>query len=177
MIDLFSITVVLARFFALYMFVNATFSIPAALTLIKQQREMGFGFGSDSIILIITALAYVTVALLLFTLAKKFASYVTRGLENRNLHVSEGHYNLLQAVAFSILGAYILTYAIPNLVKIITLYILSDPSQDDVAQPQRVPIEYLIEASTQFVLGVWLFVGSKGITKVVSKGWDGIKAE
>src|SRR5262249_19139383 len=112
MLNLFSITVVLTRFFAVYMLVSATFSIPTAMTLIKQ-TESASRFTSDTVILIAIGVAYVTVAALLFSCAKRFAGYVTRGLDSPSLEISENHLTLLQSVAFSILGAYVLTYAIP----------------------------------------------------------------
>ena len=181
MLNLFSITVVLARFFALHMLVNATLSLPAALALIKETIEVGVRFVPNSIVLIITGLAYVTVALLLFIYAKEFAGYVTRGLDNPSIQISEGHLGVLQTVALTILGAYILTYAIPNLVKIVTLYLLPNPvTENDVFYPaaqRRVPVEYLVEAVAQLALGIWLIVGSKGITRVLRRGWNSIKAE
>src|ERR1044071_3707537 len=151
MLDLFTMTVVLTRFFAIYMLMYATFSIPTSLIVINQTTAMDRWFKFDGIILIIAGLAYVTVALILLIFAKKFASYITRGIENQSIQISEDHYHLLQTVSFTLLGAYILTFAIPNLVKIIALYVFSDNStQDDVGLPTTVqqwtvPLEYLIQ--------------------------------
>jgi len=129
MLNLFSITVVLSRFFAIYMLVTATFSIPTALTLIKQ-TGVGSRFTSDTVILILTGVVYVLVVVLLFTCAKRFASYVTRGLDNPSIEISENSLTVLQPVAFSILGAYVLTYAFPEVAKLVAFYVHAKTATD-----------------------------------------------
>jgi hypothetical protein len=178
--------VVLFRLLALYMLVTATFSISTLIGLIRDVTQPGFRLSTDLIVFIISVLAHITFALLLLVFAKRCATYVTRGLENTSVQLSDDNFAILQAIAFSILGAYVLSFAIPNLVKIIALYLTSKGETvsnvlDDFTRPpamREVPIEYLIQTLAQFAFGLWLVVGARGITRVIRKTWaSNIKAE
>ena len=56
-------------------------------------------------------------ATLFLIFAKKLARFLTRGLENPSVQVDEKSLSALERVAFSVLGAYLIVYAAPTLVR------------------------------------------------------------
>lgn len=155
------------------MLVSATFSIPTALTMLKQ-TDLGPSLRLDTIVLIVIGVAYLTISVLLFTCAKRFATFVTRGLDSPSIEISENSLADLQPVAFAILGAYVLAYAIPEAAKLVTFYI---HARTEPETERRLPVEYLIEVGVQLGIGIWLLIGSRGIARLIGRGWNSIKAE
>jgi len=117
MLDISSVAVVIIRGIALWVIANAVSAIPAVLAMLKLVDTSTQTPDSFNLLIVIGALNQLSLAALLLIYAKKLARYMSRGQENVNLQIGEADYNSLQAVAFSVLGAYILIYAIPNLLR------------------------------------------------------------
>ena len=129
-------------------------------------------------------LGYFVVSLLLLICSKPIAGRITRDLENTNIELRAENYEVLQAVAFSLLGAYVLTYALPDAARIAAVCLaprdVVDPGSVDFPRPgwNRVPLEYFIKAAVQLALGIWLLFGSRSIVRTINRVWaKNIRAE
>ena len=173
MLDIFSLAVVIIRAVALLIISGAMSAIPAVWTAIKQTTTPTEG--SDFTIPIVAgALSHLLLALLLLIYAKKIARFMTKGLENTNIEVNETNYGSVQAVAFSILGAYVLLYSIPTFIKIIAIEFVPNQSEGALfptTNRTRVPVEVVVEQVVQVALGLWLVLGSKGIATSIRTFW------
>ncbi|HLG17740.1 MAG TPA: hypothetical protein VJH03_25070 [Blastocatellia bacterium] len=181
MLDIYSATVVMSRAFGVYMLANVTLSVAGSFLLTARTTEPGQWLDRDVIVLAVAALAYILIALLLLIYAKAVARILTRGLGGTAVEISEANYGLLLRTALAVLGAYVLTYTIPTLAKIITVNLLARRETlsgiDDLLAARRVPVEDIVQAVAQLALGLWLIVGSKAILSLIRKAWLRIRAE
>jgi hypothetical protein len=177
MLNIFSVSVVFIRTVAILIIAGALTAIPAFWAAIKQATTSELGNNQFDIPIVVGAVSHILLACLLIIYAKKIASFTTRGLDNTNTQLNEPKYDCLQAVAFSILGMYILLYAIPALIKLVLIELLPAGSNSSegilfpAAEKARVPIEVIVEYVVQVALGLWLVLGSKGITSWLRDFW------
>jgi hypothetical protein len=175
-LDIFSISVVLIRTVALLIIAGALSAIPAVWVALKYATFPAEGYDKFNTSIIIGAVSHLLLALLLLIFAKQFARFLTRGLENANVQLKEPRYDVLQAVAFSILGMYILLYTIPALMRLIVIeYLPSNSNPTEGAYPtaerRSVPVEVLVEYLAQAALAIWLVLGSRGIATWLRGFW------
>ena len=175
MLDIFSISVVLIRTIAFLIIAGALTAIPAVWAAIKYATNPAQGYDSFNTSIIIGGVSHLILALLLLIFAKQFARFLTRGLENTNVPLNEPKYDVLQSVAFSILGAYVLLYTIPALMRLIVIEVLSyNSNPTEGAYPtaeRRVPVEVIVEYLAQAALAIWLILGSRGIATWLRGFW------
>jgi hypothetical protein len=124
MLDIFSVSVVVIRTVAFLMITGALPAIPATWAAIKYATNPVQGYDPVNTAIIIGAVTHLLLAFLLLIYAKQLARFMTKGLENTNAPLNEPKLASLQAVAFSILGVYVLLYSIPTLIKIIVIELL-----------------------------------------------------
>lgn len=175
MLDIFSVTVVVIRGIALWIIASAISAIPAALAMLKLADTTTQTPDSFNLLIVIGALSHLLLAALLLIYAKKLARFATRGQENVILQTSEVDYSSLQAVAFSVLGAYILIYDIPTLLKIVAITFLpaSGGTDGEFLLPPRssVPLGTIVEEAARVAFGLWLVLGSKGMAETIRRIW------
>ncbi|MEW6207875.1 MAG: hypothetical protein AB1631_05880 [Acidobacteriota bacterium] len=176
MLNAFSLAVVLIRVVALMMIVSATAAIPALWIAIKQATNPLQGNPPFTISLIATGLSHLLLASLLLVYAKKFARFMTRGLEDKDIQVNETNYGSLQAIAFSIVGVYVLIYSIPALIELIAIKLLPTESQSEgglslTLNEREIPVEVIIEQIVRLILALWLVLGARGIATSIRNYW------
>ncbi|MBI3653491.1 MAG: hypothetical protein HY231_20875 [Acidobacteria bacterium] len=168
MLDLFSVAVVFIRAGALLIIANTMSAIPPMWGGI---REATYSPPFTISIILVGALSQLLLALLLLIFAKKLARFITKGLVDTSIQITETNTSHLQAVAFSTLGAYVLLYSIPRLIELILIIVLPDNKQSDYRQPMTVPVEFIVEQVVRVAFGLWLLLGSKGIAILIKNFW------
>jgi hypothetical protein len=175
MLDIVSVAVVVVRALALLIIASALPAIPGILTAIKQgsDPEAFISLPSDPYAapLVIWWLSLNLLAALFLIFAKRLARLLTRGLENTNVQLDESNLSTLQRVAFSILGAYLIVYAAPALVKMGAIGFLNATRNSGDALYARASPPDIIEVAIRLALGLWLLFGSRQITASMSKMW------
>lgn len=175
MLDIFSVAVVVIRALALLIIASAALAIPGILAAFKQgsDHEALFSFAPDPYVvpLVIWWLSLVLLAALFLIFAKKLAQFLTRGLENTNVQIDENNLSVLQRVAFSVLGAYLIVYAAPTLVKMAAIGFLNATRNSGEALYSGASSPNTIEAAVRLALGLCLLLGSRRITASISKVW------
>lgn len=175
MLDIFSVAVVVIRGLALLIIASAVPAIPGLLASIKQgsDQEAYYSFAADPYAgpLVIGWLSLVQLAALFLIFAKKLARFLTRGLENTNVQIDETSLGALQRVAFSVLGASLIIYAGPTLLKMAAIGYLNATRNTGEASYSRVSPPDIIEVAVRLSLGLWLLLGSRQITTSMSKVW------
>jgi hypothetical protein len=161
MLDLFSVSVVLIRGLAVLFIVQAIAMIPSALLLITQQPYPDGSSSSRDFTVAFALVAYVVLAAALLIFSRKLGGLLTRGLEPTSVQIEEDNLRVLQRVAFSVVGAYVLVYAVPTLIKMIAVAILPPIRDNDeglfrsVTRVQ-IPVEEALRICVEVALGAWV---------------------
>jgi hypothetical protein len=175
MLDIFSVAVVLIRAIALLIIASAVPAIPGLLAAIKHgyDQEAYYSFAADPYTgpLVIWWLSLMLLVALFLIFSKKLARFLTRGLDNTNIQIDEASLSALQRVTFSVLGAYLVVYAAPTLVKMAAIGFLNATRNTGEALYPRVSPPDIIEVAVRLALGLWLLLGSRQITTSMSKMW------
>ena len=177
MSNIFSATVVILRIYAAYILMNASLSAAALFAFIGK-----FGKSDQPIDTYMAATGLSTLTLLLIAAvvliyAKKIGRVITRDLENETAEFNESNYEILQAIGFSLLGAYLLMHTIPTTVKIVASYAFPVPNNkyDVFVMPSgyktKIPLPDILEVLAQLGLGLWLLIGAKGLAAAVKRAW------
>ena len=177
MADIFSLSVVLLRTVSLLIVAGALSAIPAAWAVIRQMTTGEQGSDPLDIPIVVGAVSHLLLASLLFAYAKRIAGFMTRDLTRAEIRLNEAESYGVHAVALSILGAYVLVYAIPTVFKIVLIEVLPVDNYGSEAiriagiEKAGVPVEVIVEYVVQLALGLWLILGSKGIAKWLRGFW------
>jgi hypothetical protein len=170
MLDIFSVAVVVIRGLAIVTFLNTISLIPNLWIELKQAADGALAYDSftDSSFtaaLVIVWLSRLALALLLFIFAKRLARFLTRGLGDTNVQIDDVNLRTVQRIAFSIIGAAVVVYAVPTLVKFLTVEFIIAAGNHRGASPISAPPkpEAIVEVVTQISVGLWLLVGSKRV--------------
>ena len=77
----------------------------------------------------------------------------------------------IQAIAFSIIGVLVIVWALPKLFEIVTQLSYSKIHQGDVFSVRmgQKLIEYSVDVVIRLALGIYLFIGSKGLSTIWHK--------
>lgn len=153
--------------------VHALAVIPAALFFVTREPYPDGSSSSRDFTVVVSLVTYILLAALLLIFAKRFGALLTRGLENTSLQVDESSVRTLEAVAFSVLGAYVLIYSLPALIKMIAIAVIPASSNSDggAASRPRVPVADVVKELAQMALGVWLLFGGKRIFTSIRSLW------
>ena len=172
MLDLFAVSVVMIRLLAILIIVGATAAIPTVVAYIRQLSSGGEFAESPDVSTLVALLSYPVLASVLLIFSRKFGRLVTRGLDNTVVQLDQTHYPVLQAVVFSLLGAYILVYSIPALVNIIVFSVLPGLRENEGALVKTtLPVEHLVQELLKTVLGIWLLLGWKRVVASIRSMW------
>lgn len=164
MLDLFSVSVVLVRSLAILIIVQALATIPSALLFLTREPYPEGSSSSRDFSVAFSLVSYLVLAALLLAFAKKLGALITRGLESTSIQIDEGNLRILQRVVFSVLGAYLLVYSVPMLLKMIAIAVLPPIRDNDeglfrsVIRAQ-IPLEEAIRICAEVALGLWLLLG------------------
>jgi hypothetical protein len=179
-LDIFSVAVVVIRGLALLIISSAIPAIPSILAAIKRgsYEESYNSVVADPHVspLVIGWLGLILLATLWLIFAKKLAKFLTRGLENTNVQTDENNLSALQKVAFSVLGAYVIVYALPSLVKIAAIGFLNATRKLGEASYATTSSAEIVEVVARLSLGLWLLLGSRQITNSVGKVWTKLRS-
>jgi hypothetical protein len=174
MLDIFSVAVVVIRATALWIIAAGSIpAIPGLLTAIKQGSDQGTFFSlpldPQAGPFLIWWLSLNLLAALLLIFAKRLARFMTGGLENTSVQLDENNIDTLQRTAFSVLGAYLVVYAAPALVRIAAIGFLNTTRDASEALYQRAYLVDIIEGVIRLALGLWLLLGSRRIMMLMNK--------
>mgnify|MGYP001059525128 CR=1 FL=1 len=99
-------------------------------------------------------------------LPSKIASLMTQGQK-----ISSFTFQDIQILAFSIIGVWLLSSAIPTLIRfIVQIILISSTSQRPVPLlDNSIYISHIVAAILKIALGIYLFSGGKGIIKLWQK--------
>jgi len=77
----------------------------------------------------------------------------------------------IQSIAFSIIGVLVIVWALPKLFEIVTQLSYSKIHQGDVfsVRTGQKLIEYSVDVVIRLALGIYLFIGSKGLSTIWHK--------
>jgi hypothetical protein len=118
------------------------------------------GFGADYFILLLVPLVlYLIAGLLLWFFAEPLAR---RAIPKTTTASSALNPHNVQTVAFSVVGLYLLTQAVPDLVQLVSFYSLPGPAA--VWTPGNLP-----GAGIRILFGLWLLLGSSGLVTALTK--------
>ncbi|HJZ66583.1 MAG TPA: hypothetical protein VKF81_00445 [Blastocatellia bacterium] len=156
--------------------VQAIAMVPSALLFLTQEVNPGGFPSSRESDLAFAALAYIILAATLLIFAKKLGVLFTRGLEDTNIQLDEGNMRVLQRVVFSVLGAYVLVYSLPQLLRMIAVAVLPPIRDDDGGvfrslSRAQIPVEDAIRICADVALGLLLLVGWKTIVASIRIRW------
>ena len=178
MINISSITVAFLRVYAAYLAIVTSFSLVSLFYIIATAFPQDAYSKAVLITNTIESLILMIILVLVEVFAKPLARYVTKDLTDPNVPLEEVGVFHLQTAAFSILGMYILIYAIPGLVKILAAYAfpLHNKQYDLTPTPggfrPLIPLNDILQLIAQAVIGIWLLIGSRGIASAVRTAWS-----
>jgi hypothetical protein len=174
MLDLFSVSVIAIRSLAVLVIVQAIAMVPAVFLFLTVETSDGLSRGFD---VAFSLVVYVVVATLLLAFSKKLGALFTSGLENTSIQVDEANLRILQRVAFSVLGAYLLVYSVPALLKMIAVAVLPPIRDNDEGlfrslRRTQIPVEDAIRICAEAALGLWLLLGGEKIIGSIRSMWE-----
>ena len=176
MLDLFSVSVVAIRALAVLIIIQAIASVPTVLFFSAQEPFPDGSSPSRDFGLAFYLTAYVVLAGLLLIFARKLGALLTRGLDSTSIQVDEGNLRVLQRVAFSVLGAYLLVYSVPALLKLIAAAVLPPIRDNDGGlfrslRRTQIPVEEAIRLCAEAALALLLLFGWKKMTGSIRATW------
>ena len=119
---------------------------------------------------LIPLILMITFGIYLLKASDKLSNRIFTGIENNNSTMKLSSHDV-QAIAFSIIGVFLITNVIPKLFQKIAQLLSLVSIQDRVLLKtvgQRLS-EDLLEMIIQLILGLYLFLGGKGISKLWHK--------
>lgn len=176
MLDLFSVSVVLIRSLAILIIVQAIAMVPSALLFLRQETYPDGYVSSRGFDLAFSLVVFAVLATLLLAFSKKLGGLLTRGLENTSIQVDGDNLRVLQRVAFSLLGAYLLVYSVPALLKLIAVAVLPPIRDNDEGlfrslRRTQIPVEEAIRICAEAALGLLLLFGWKKMAGSTRTTW------
>ena len=102
------------------------------------------------------------ISLFLWSLSKKIASAVVKGLSEQSLE-NKAKAEQIREVAFSVVGIVLLVYALSKLLSWIYWYAIFDPDKYDMPDLVGLGIVVIVNIGA----GAWLLFGSRGIANLV----------
>lgn len=149
------IAVLSFKVLSIYAFIRVIDNVYYTLGSITSTEE-----GANRLLIIAPQLLLVLSGILLWYIAPRLASSVFKSstIENEpNASLSD-----IQAVAFSVVGIFLLASSIPEIVKIIVIY-----NTMWAVGSKEVLIQAIIVLSIKMILGLWLLLGSRGLVKFI----------
>jgi hypothetical protein len=175
-INIFSVAVVLIRAVGIFLIATVLTNIPLLWSEIEHEVTTRQAF-TDILTrpLIAGMLAVVILAAVLFLSARTLARFLTRGLESPDIQIDEGALSTLQAIAFSVVGIWVLAYSLPMLLMIVVSLALPKGDQSDgtgfVPTSFTYAIEVIAAHAARVAFGLWLVLGSRGIVRSLQAFW------
>jgi hypothetical protein len=174
--DLLSVSVVLIRSLAVLIIVEALATIPPALLLLTREPYPDGSSSPRDFSVVVALITYVVLAAVLLVFSRRFGALLTRGLETTSVQLDDGNLRVLQRVAFSVLGAYLLVYSLPSLIKMILVLVLPPIRDDDgglfrSVNRSQMPLEEAVRICAQTLLGIFLLLGWETIVYSTRATW------
>jgi hypothetical protein len=180
MLDVFAVSVVMIRMLAIWIIVNASAAILPAFALSQRRSpDNEFGITSPDIWTVLGLLTYPVLAAVLLIFSTKIGRLVTRGLESTAIELDQNHYPVLHAAMFSVLGAYVLVYSVPELIIVVVFSVLPALRENEGSLIKTtVPVEHVVGVLLKTLFGVVLLLGWKRILASIRSMWKkGISVE
>jgi hypothetical protein len=159
------------RVLALWLITQAVQSLTAlgfvivdlVIGIFKATSQWGGLTGSTGIIAVMTVIQ-LFIAWLLWWKAAWIADRMVIGVHDTSAGASAVAADVLLTVAMAVLGMYLLAMSVPFLLRNIFLWV-----QENQTQPRVSPRYEIFPQLAQVVIGLWLFLGSRGIARSVKK--------
>lgn len=158
------------RIFAIFLLVTVVRSFPSAIALIDQE-------GPKPSLVLVGVVSVCSLALCAFlwffplTVARKLLPAMR---EPRSETAMSGSVAL--SVGLTLLGVWVLAYALPDAIYWVTLFLLSRQIGAGPIEWQHEQIANIVATAGQLALAVWLIFGSSGIKRLILRfrnGQDG----
>jgi hypothetical protein len=174
-LDLLSVSIVAIRCLALFSIARALAVLPAAVVFLRRQEYPDGSSSPRDFTVVVSIVSVVVLAALLLIFARRVGALMTRGLADTSIQLDESNLKVVQRVAFSVLGAYLLVYSVPVLIAAMTIAVLP-PMVDEGgglfrSAGRQISVEDAVRICAEIALGLWLLVGGRKIVSSLNTKW------
>ena len=161
-----NIAILAVKLMGLYIIVKAVSMLPGSLNMLTPDLydAVSRSIGMNMIFSVIWLLV---IGACLWHWSVPLANLMVRDCSADSIAGESLSFEAVQVAAVSLLGLFVLTAAVPDLIGLITTWLfpkLNPPYTYDHGNPKAIiPVVKFAELGTRLVIGFWLLLGSRGI--------------
>lgn len=159
------------RIMAIYIFISTFIYLPGAIISINEYLKHYQNAQSLSLLLSseMTTVLRILACILLWFYADKLSNMIIKGKVNEDVLVTKD-YRQIQAIAFSIIGAFIVITTFDLFVSSILLYnrLIAKDIIMHGSREYYMQLSKIISSGIRLFLGLWLLIGSQGLVKALN---------
>jgi hypothetical protein len=167
-------TIIAVRLMALFIILFAVNALPAYLSMIGSKISTDPVSRAVMLSSIIGSGFHLLVGLGLWIFSPSIADFITKDLSETTQSSEEFTLGRVQVVAVSLVGVFVLSSAIPDLVGLIVSYLFprTNPRYEALLSVMgkmkaEIPVVDIVKTAVKLGLGFWLLLGANGIVGIV----------
>lgn len=158
------ITKIACKLLALHFFLISMNYMPSMILNLIINHNLYINFINDILPTVLSGAIMISTAILLWVFADKLSKAIIKEIPE-NIESNEIDYQKIAVIAFTVVGLFVLTKAVPELIRIIVMnnLMLSSQLGYKETKPHMDTIARIIGEIVKVGLGLWLLLGAKGI--------------
>ncbi|OGO77120.1 MAG: hypothetical protein A2Y23_13765 [Clostridiales bacterium GWB2_37_7] len=156
------------RMLAIYFFMLSMNYIPSLLLILVPFSSGFSNFGQSMLLTYSTGILHILTTIFLWVFADKISIAIIKEIPSNN-EKSEVDYDKIAIIAFAFAGIFVLTNAIPDMVRMLIQHNILLANQLNYKETSMYAenLSRIISEAVQVGMGFWLILGSKGILRVI----------